>query len=136
MVPVKISDVFKMYDNLSFGYVANYVNATLLYLENLISNRETKIKHIERKNKSDSRTSKTSQSKKLKKRIIYLHSDKIKYELNLDNAAHDLFKRHYNRYAESWTVRGHYRQLKDGRKIYIKPYNKGKGKIEKKIYKP
>lgn len=132
LVPVKSSHIFH---NDNFGYTANYVNATLIYLNHLISSRETKIKHFKNQISTASDTSKTSHHKNLNKKIIHLSSDKIKYELNLDNVAHNLFKRHYSRYTESWTVRGHYRQLKDGSRIYIKPYNKGKGKPEKKTYR-
>ena len=43
--------------------------------------------------------------------------------------------RKYQRHCEAWGVRGHYRQLKNGEIIYIKPYIKGKGKIKQTTYK-
>lgn len=42
--------------------------------------------------------------------------------------------RRYIRHCEAWTVRGHYRTLKSGKQIFIKPFTKGKGRISKKIY--
>lgn len=37
--------------------------------------------------------------------------------------------------AGSFSVRGHYRQYKDGRRVWIKPYKKGTGKEKNKTYK-
>jgi hypothetical protein len=34
-----------------------------------------------------------------------------------------------------FSVRGHYRQYKDGRRVWIKPYKKGNGKEKNKTYK-
>lgn len=38
----------------------------------------------------------------------------------------DKDKQQYNRMTESWLVRGHWRNLKDGRKVWVKSYVKGK----------
>ena len=40
----------------------------------------------------------------------------------------------YERHAEAWEVRGHLRRYKSGRVVYIKPYIKGHGRINKKEY--
>lgn len=37
--------------------------------------------------------------------------------------------------AGAFSVRGHYRQYKDGRRVWIKPYKKGTGKEKSKTYK-
>ena len=37
--------------------------------------------------------------------------------------------------AGVFSVRGHFRQYKDGRRVWIKPYKKGTGKEKNKIYK-
>lgn len=52
----------------------------------------------------------------------------------------DTFKNYiekqFTRRTESWTVRGHYRTLKNGKRIFIKAYTKGsKDKITPKSYK-
>lgn len=39
------------------------------------------------------------------------------------------------RYMEAWGVRGHERHLADGRVVHVKPYQKGKGKVQSKNYK-
>ncbi|PGO60643.1 hypothetical protein [Priestia megaterium] len=43
----------------------------------------------------------------------------------------------YERHAHAWTVRGHYRQLKSGKRVWIKPYVKGdvNEEIQPKEYK-
>lgn len=41
--------------------------------------------------------------------------------------------REYQRHIQSWTVRGHYRNTKNGR-IWIEPHIKGEGELEKRIY--
>lgn len=41
--------------------------------------------------------------------------------------------REYERHIQSWTVRGHYRNTKNGR-IWIEPHIKGEGELEKRIY--
>lgn len=41
----------------------------------------------------------------------------------------------YERVAESWNVRGHWRHYKNGHSIFIQPYQKGAGKLNPKIYK-
>ena len=39
-------------------------------------------------------------------------------------------KRDYNRVAESWRVRGHWRQYKSGKKVWIEEHTKGKKEVE------
>ena len=38
------------------------------------------------------------------------------------------------RHTEAWTVRGHVRHYKNGKTVFIKPYQKGKGKVTPKTY--
>ena len=42
--------------------------------------------------------------------------------------------RSYNRHAEAWNVRGHYRTYKSGKRVFIRPYTKGKGRITQVEY--
>lgn len=42
--------------------------------------------------------------------------------------------REYHRIIESWNVRGHWREYKNGNKVWIKPYKKGDGKLVNKDY--
>lgn len=42
--------------------------------------------------------------------------------------------REYQRHIEKWSVRGHYRRLKNGEKIWIEPHTRGEGELEKRIY--
>jgi len=45
------------------------------------------------------------------------------------------FKRSITRKTESWSVRGHYRTLKNGSKTFVHAYIKGKGQFTPKEYK-
>ncbi len=40
----------------------------------------------------------------------------------------------FQRHVESWTVRGHWRKYKNGKRVWIRPYTKGEGKTEGKTY--
>ena len=42
--------------------------------------------------------------------------------------------RSFTRHAEAWSVRGHYRQLKSGKRVFIRPYTKGKGRMKQTEY--
>jgi hypothetical protein len=67
--------------------------------------------------------------------VLKLDLNPIKYELTLDAELCDLIKRNYNRHTLGWTVRGHWRTYKSGKKTWIKPSVRGdKDKITGKIY--
>lgn len=44
-------------------------------------------------------------------------------------------KREINRLMESWGVRGHWREYKSGKRIWVKPYEKGIGEKDSKEYR-
>lgn len=64
----------------------------------------------------------------------YIHTKKYCFtsqlEKNLNNK-----KRVYERNAGSWQVRGHFREYKEGKKVWIDSYIKGKGKLKRSNYK-
>ena len=43
--------------------------------------------------------------------------------------------RSFTRHCEAWGVRGHYRHYKNGKVVYIAPYQKGKGRLKQTTYK-
>lgn len=43
--------------------------------------------------------------------------------------------RRYARHAESWAVRGHYRHLRSGKVVYVRPHVKGGGRLKDTRYK-
>jgi hypothetical protein len=58
------------------------------------------------------------------------------YKVSINNKATQRDTRLYERKTEKWRVRGHYRTLKSGEKIWIEPYIKGEGKeISAKEYR-
>lgn len=58
------------------------------------------------------------------------------YKIKVTKESIKLDKNRYERKAEKWTVRGHWRQLKNGKKIWIASHVKGEGKeVTPKEYK-
>lgn len=53
-----------------------------------------------------------------------------------DRLVRKLNSKKRQRLTETWNVRGHYRHYKNGKKVYINPYTKGKkdGKTSRKSY--
>lgn len=102
---------------------------TYLSLHTKIELKDTEGNHIRfgKKTKAEPNTS------NIKKHIVSI--DKIRIvtnnPINLINDVRKEIKRH----TESWTVRGHYRHLKNGKVSFIRPYTKGnKSDINGKIY--
>ncbi|AKQ08347.1 hypothetical protein PQE66_gp032 [Bacillus phage PBC2] len=57
------------------------------------------------------------------------------YKISVPKEPVSTDRREYERHVEKWTVRGHWRQTKNG-KVWIKPYIKGEGKeVTPKEYK-
>lgn len=61
------------------------------------------------------------------------------YTVNLDKNVQFIYKKsdvHYEfvRHCEAWNVRGHYRHYRSGKIGFVKPYVKGKGRLNQKNY--
>lgn len=54
----------------------------------------------------------------------------ITYSIQPDSSIPKAFTRR----CEAWGVRGHYRHYKDGKIVYIRPYQKGSGRIKQTTY--
>lgn len=95
------------------------------------SNKEyVEVKEIEKLRKKQKKKNK---DKRKNKNYI----TKIKttvYKVNVANTEQQR-KEKYEKHIESWGVRGHFRTLKSGNKVWIKPYVKGEGKTNPKTYK-
>jgi hypothetical protein len=59
--------------------------------------------------------------------------NKVIYTLRSNTHYKNITKKMYNRIMECWSVKGHWRQLKD-RRIWIEPYDKGTGSKQAKTY--
>lgn len=79
------------------------------------------------------RTKKTKNNKK-KKNVRPITN--FIYKINpLSSSVSEHDKKEYKRMTESWSVRGHWRNLQNGNKIWIRPYIKGdKDKLEPTLY--
>lgn len=72
---------------------------------------------------------------KTSRNVVKLSEGKTVYKYeNTDSESIDGDKRTYERQVESWSVRGHYRNLKSGGRVWIKGYKKGEGKTKGKDY--
>ncbi|APQ97687.1 hypothetical protein [Clostridium botulinum] len=107
----------------------NLYYSILFYLqlnqETIIRQARTHTKKIQAK--KDKRKGKKPRVKLIRQNIIKLNTDHI--QLTEEE------RMHYDRHTFGWTVRGHWREYKSGKKVWIKPQVRGdKSKIEGKIY--
>jgi hypothetical protein len=76
---------------------------------------------------------KKNKGKSNKKSVTYV-TNKI-FKVNMKKEYTEEEKREYKRLAEAWTVRGHWRTYKNGKKVWVSGYRKGKGELTDKEYK-
>lgn len=104
------------------------VSDVLQYISNAPQHvKETKEKKVINKKQKSKKSSKNNKSRQVK-------INTVKYTFDFSE---EYEKRHYERSAESWSVRGHWRIYKDtGKRVWIKPHVKGSGdNIEPKEYR-
>lgn len=82
--------------------------------------KESRLKKAERHNKYN-----PTNIIKLTRKVYRLNNPTFK----------SITKKEYTRIAQSWGVRGHFRNYKSGKTVWVKPYVKGKGDLKNKIYK-
>lgn len=108
----------KVYTLIAFELFAYISNVTENIIEKKIS------KSVKKKPK------KKTGSKKPKQRQVRISV--TRYEIDFERSESS---QKYQRHTDAWTVRGHWRYYKKtGKKVWIKPYKKGQGEIDKKIY--
>jgi hypothetical protein len=92
------------------------------YQEKVVVTEKTSIKRKKPKHKAKSK----------KSNVVPLKSKQYSFENT--NSSTKRYK--YNRHKEIWSVKGHWRHYKDGRKVWIKPHRRGIGEdLEGKVYK-
>ncbi|MBZ9635531.1 hypothetical protein [Clostridium sp. FP1] len=90
--------------------------------------RQTKTHTHKIQSKKDKRAGKKPKTKLIKQTIITLNTDHIQPPTEEE-------KREYERHTLGWTVRGHWREYKSGKKVWIKPHINGdKDNVEGKVY--
>lgn len=96
--------------------------------------KNKKIITLETSARSQSSNNKNTQTKtEINQYRNIIKFEDIEITINTTNPnSLDIFKKKYNKHTDSWGVRGHYRTLKSGKKIFIKAYTKG----DKNKYKP
>ena len=115
---------------------ARIINCLMYYLEEVSFNDKTLItKHKQTFSLDGGQVSK--KKKVTKRNVVTIGEVKFitKNDDIISTIKNNISKRVYTMY--SWNVMGHYRHLKDGRKIWVKPYVKGNKNIKPtgKIYK-
>lgn len=92
--------------------------------EHIIRQTKTTSKKIQ--SKKDKRAGKKPRTKLIKQNIIRINTDHIQLTEE---------ERDYERHTLGWTVRGFWRNYKDGKRVWIKPHVRGdKDNVEGKIY--
>lgn len=95
----------------------------LAYISYTLENRDVIIRDIQQKN-SVSKSSNINNSNN-KRKIEVSKNNLIIYKITTSD--NDFInKRNYSRHTEGWSVIGHFRTLKNGKKIWVNPYYKGK----------
>ncbi|GAA0118880.1 hypothetical protein ACV3RH_02310 [Clostridium perfringens] len=117
-------------------YYINYVSCRYAGIVGYfyLIQKNKKIITLETIARSQSGNNKNIQSKaKMTQYRSIIKFEDIEITINTKNQnSLDIFKKKYNKHTNSWGVRGHYRTLKSGKKIFIKAYTKG----DKNKYKP
>lgn len=94
--------------------------------ESIIKETRTHTKKIQ--SKKDKRAGKKAKVKLIKQNIIRINTDNIQQPTEEE-------KREYERHIAGWTVRGHWREYKSGKRVWIKPQIRGdKEQVEGKVY--
>jgi len=109
-------------------YATDTLKAVLMYMALMPKEFE----HDEEPTMNDNRI------KRAKRHNQYNPNNQIKLTRKIYNLINPTFrnidKKEYNRVAQSWGVRGHFRQYKSGLKIWVKPFQKGTGNLKHKNY--
>ncbi len=94
--------------------------------ESIIRETRTHTKKVQ--SKKDKRAGKKPKVKLIKQNIIRINTDHIQPPTEEE-------KREYERHIFGWTVRGHWREYKSGKRVWIKPQIRGdKEQVEGKVY--
>lgn len=125
-VAIKFNEQFR---NLSYHhivlmqYMENQKNVVINYVDN---------KKLKKKNKKSNRNKKRKNVVEVGKKVYTVYANDFDNKKDNDNSL--TFTK------EAWGVRGHWRTYPSGKKVWIKPYVKGKkrnevDKVEGKVYK-
>lgn len=110
-------------------YVAGYFKIwkhVMLYL--LRFKKDTDKIDISEQSIKKRTTGAIKKNRKRKSAIVYLNKRNYNIKPNIT-------RKKVNWSIDSWGVRGHFRKLKNGKEIYVRPYVKGKGNKEAKDYR-
>ncbi len=121
----------------NFRSCIDLYTGVMLCIDYLLKHPEEK-KRPEKK-KNDSKQQKPTQKKERTEKVFdevqTFSLNSLKFKTANKKAATALKSRKFQRYTESWNVRGHYRHYRSGKTVYIESYTKGAGKTPSKPVK-
>lgn len=135
VIPVKTKDsdlAIEVLKESGFVNVANEINENIkrfVMVMKYVSDFNPERVEIEEKRVTLPRKNSKHKKKTLTRKVITLTPVVNVYQKNEGEKQTREFT------AESWTVRGHYRTFKNGKRSWIPPYTKGKGRVEPKTYR-
>lgn len=103
------------------------------YIHMLQRDKKAEVRYSDGSNLSPVNNSKPNKKQSAKKSIININDITVIVRTE-DNNILDRFRRHNNKHTDSWSVIGHYRTYKSGKKIWVKAYQKGSGSSKPKEY--
>lgn len=113
----------KMYVKKGHSYGTEIVCALMAIMEK-IENRKKKIVEVDRKNRSERKNKCSSSDSKKEASKIFLLDEFAEYvaknNLSAPHSNHNIIT------CPCWSVRGHYRTYKSGKKVFVRPFQKGK----------
>lgn len=106
------------------------------YIHMIQRDKEIEVIEVEKEKKPEKTPSGKKKEKTYdpnKKKTVMIDDIQI-ITKNINNVK-DILKKKYKKHIDSWSVRGHYRRLKNGKKVFVKGYIKGdKNKVKGKEY--
>lgn len=117
-------------DEKSFKYNSSIISiyASLMAYIEYYSDKKEYVEVKEVSTLSNKRQNNNNKKKNSNKKKPPIRIKRKVYKVNVSKEATVLDKKRYERKAESWTVKGHWRNMKSGKKVWVKPYVKGEGK--------
>lgn len=110
-----------------------YITYAMMYY--FIKNKLKEISTDERTTLFQNTTGTTKEIKSTYKYTGYINLNDAKIYKPIIKKNPNEPKREYERHIERWTVKGHYRRLRNGELKWIEPHERGEGnKLEKRVY--
>lgn len=121
-------EIYQKYEQIGCCYCTLIVRALIFIMERIESRRKV-IREVNKISKITKRKNSHSNRQNDK---VFLLDELVEYVA--ENNLYQKSEKHNQINCPCWSVRGHYRTYKSGKKVFVKPFNKGKerGKVAPK----